>query len=104
VFGVAASIKNGRTFEEVHYAERSVVSQAARHSSLTNREASGAADFTGKTVSAFTLGSRRLRWLLCRLATSKTRALLLAKVRHKLSAQCFTGEVKSARDSAAICM
>jgi hypothetical protein len=86
VLGVAASIKNGWPFEEVPCSERSVVLQAARHSSLTNREASGAVDFTGDTVSAFTLGSRGSSWLLWWLATSKTKALLLAKVRHKLVA------------------
>jgi hypothetical protein len=43
VLGAVASIKSGWTFKEVCSPGRSVVSQAARHSSLTNREASGAA-------------------------------------------------------------
>jgi hypothetical protein len=67
VLGTVASIKSGRTFEEAPCSEHSVVSQAARHSCLTNSEASGALDFTDKAVSAFTLGSQESRWLRRRL-------------------------------------
>jgi hypothetical protein len=101
VFGAVASIKSGWTLRRC-LARGALLFHRRRDTSLTNREASGAAEFTGQTASAFTFDSRGSRLLVCRLATLKTKALLLAEVRHKLSAHCFTCEVNLARGSAAI--